>query len=124
MKKRILGASLAVTLVASLVVATTVNAGRTPSKTDQNTAVSGTISMLAVWTGAEGKSIQAVLKGFKQKFPHVKVNYKAAADPGQALSTSVQGGNPPDVAALPSPGLMKDFANRGALKPINFAKGV
>src|SRR5207247_10791593 len=26
-------------------------------------------------------------------------------------------------AARPSPGLMKDFANRGALKPITFAKG-
>jgi alpha-glucoside transport system substrate-binding protein len=84
--------------------------------------VSGTISMLAVWTGPEGQAIQAVLDGFKAKNPDVTIKYKSAKDPGQALSTSVQGGNPPDLAALPSPGLMKDFANRGALKPIDFAK--
>jgi ABC-type glycerol-3-phosphate transport system substrate-binding protein len=84
--------------------------------------VSGTINTLAVWTGPEGAAFQAVLNGFKAKYPNVTVKYKSAKDPGQALSTSVQGGNPPDIAALPSPGLMKDFANRGALKPIDFAK--
>jgi maltose-binding protein MalE len=84
--------------------------------------VSGTISALAVWTGAEGEAFQAVLKGFKAKYPNVTVKYKSAKDPGQALSTSVQGGNPPDIAALPSPGLMKGFVDQGALKPIDFAK--
>jgi alpha-glucoside transport system substrate-binding protein len=121
MKKTTLGVALLVALAAALVAAT-VSAGQS-SSSKQNTAVSGSISMLAVWTGAEGKSIKAVLDGFKKKYPNVKVNYKSATDPGAALSTSVQGGNPPDVAALPSPGLMKDFANRGALKPITFAKG-
>ena len=84
--------------------------------------VSGSVNVLAVWTGAEGEAFQAVLDGFKEKNPDVKVTYKSAKDPGQVLATSVEGGNPPDVAALPSPGLMKDFANRGALKPINFAR--
>jgi len=84
--------------------------------------VSGTISMLAVWTGPEAEAMQAVLSGFHQKYPKVTVKYKSAKDPGQALSTSVQGGNPPDIAALPSPGLMKGFVDQGALKPIDFAK--
>src|SRR5437588_7142381 len=84
--------------------------------------VTGTLSMVAVWTGAEGKAIQAVLSGFKAKNPGVKINYKAAKDPGQVLTTAVQGGNPPDIAALPSPGLMKQFVSQGALKPIDFAK--
>ena len=84
--------------------------------------VTGTLSMVAVWTGAEGKAIQAVLNGFKAKNPGVKINYKAAKDPGQVLTTAVQGGNPPDIAALPSPGLMKGFVSQGALKPIDFAK--
>ena len=38
------------------------------------------------------------------------------------LSTAVEGGNPPDIAALPQPGFMTDFAERGALKPIEFAR--
>jgi len=84
--------------------------------------VSGSISMVAVWTGPEGAAMQAVLDGFKAKNPDVTIKYKAAKDPGQVITTAVQGGNPPDIAALPSPGLMKGFVTQGALKPIDFAK--
>ncbi len=66
--------------------------------------------------------MQAVLDGFKAKNPGVTIKYKAAKDPGQVITTAVQGGNPPDIAALPSPGLMKGFVTQGALKPIEFAK--
>jgi len=84
--------------------------------------VSGNISVLAVWTGAEGKAFQAVLDGFTEKNPDVKVSYKSAKEPATVLSTAVEGGNPPDIAALPQPGFMTDFAQRGALKPIDFAE--
>jgi ABC-type Fe3+ transport system substrate-binding protein len=83
--------------------------------------VSGSITVLAVWTGAEGEAFQAVLDGFTAKNPDVKVSYKSAKEPATVLSTAVEGGNPPDIAALPQPGFMKDFAQRGALKPIDFA---
>jgi len=86
-----------------------------------NEDVSGTLSTVAVWTGAEAKAFQQVLDGFKEKYPNVTVKYKGAKDPGQVISTAVQGGNPPDVAALNSPGLMNDFVDQGALKPITFA---
>jgi alpha-glucoside transport system substrate-binding protein len=86
--------------------------------------ISGTLSTVAVWTGAEAKAFQQVLDGFHDKYPNVTVKYKGAKDPGQVISTAVQGGNPPDVAALNSPGLMKDFVDQDALKPIDFAKGV
>ena len=77
---------------------------------------------MAVWTGAEQAAFQAVLDGFTQQNPDVKVNYTAAGDqlPTQ-LSTAVQGGNPPDIAALPQPGLMTDFVKKGALQPLDFA---
>ena len=84
-------------------------------------AVSGNISVLAVWTGAEGEAFQAVLDGFKEENPDVTVSYKSASEPATVLSTAVEGGNPPDIAALPQPGFMTDFAQRGALKPIAFA---
>ena len=85
-------------------------------------AVSGSINVLAVWTGAEGEAFQAVLDGFTEQNPDVDVSYQSAQDPATVLSTSVEGGNPPDVAALPSPGIMADFAGRGALTPIDFAR--
>ncbi len=78
--------------------------------------------MLAVWTGAEGEAFQAVLDGFTAENPDVSVSYKSAKEPATVLSTAVEGGNPPDIAALPQPGFMTDFAQRGALKPIGFAE--
>ena len=78
--------------------------------------------MMAVWTGAEQAAFQAVLDGFKEQNPDVDVTYTAAGDqlPTQ-LSTAVQGGNPPDLAALPQPGLMTDFVKKNALQPLDFA---
>jgi alpha-glucoside transport system substrate-binding protein len=85
--------------------------------------VSGSVSIMAVWTGPEQEAFQAVLAGFEEKFPNVTTNYTSAGDqlPTQ-LSTAVEGGNPPDVAVLPQPGLIADFARRNALKPIDFAQ--
>jgi ABC-type glycerol-3-phosphate transport system substrate-binding protein len=84
--------------------------------------VSGSISVMAVWTGPEQEAFQAVLNAFTDENPDVTVNYTSAGDqlPTQ-LSTAVAGGNPPDVAVLPQPGLMKDLADKGALKPIDYA---
>ena len=86
-------------------------------------AVSGTVSVMAVWTGPEQASFEAVLDGFKEANPDVTVNYTSAGDqlPTQ-LSTAVEGGNPPDIAVLPQPGLMRDFAAKDALKPLDFAQ--
>jgi alpha-glucoside transport system substrate-binding protein len=119
MRRMTLVLALVAALLAALVAARIGNAGKA---SPANAKVSGTVTMLAVWTGAEGASFKAVLDGFKKKNPDVTVKYKAANDPAAALSTAIQGGSPPNVAALPNPGLMKDFAGRGAVKPITFAK--
>jgi alpha-glucoside transport system substrate-binding protein len=75
-----------------------------------------------VWTGQEGESFQAVIDGFTEAYPNVDVSYKSAQDIATVLSTAVEGGNPPDIAALPNPGLMRDFASRNAIQPIEFAR--
>ena len=93
----------------------------TAAETTAEEAVSGTVSVMAVWTGPEQASFQAVLDGFKEENPDVTVNYTSAGDqlPTQ-LSTAVEGGSPPDVAVLPQPGLMRDFAEKDALQPLDF----
>jgi alpha-glucoside transport system substrate-binding protein len=86
-------------------------------------AVSGSLSWVGVWSGAEQKNFQAVLNAFEKKFPGVKVKYTSAGDNvPTVLSTAVAGGNPPDLASISQPGLVKQFAARKALKPIDFAK--
>lgn len=87
------------------------------------TDVKGNLSMIGIWTGDEQKSFQAVLDAFEAKYPGVKVKYNAGGDNTPTLlSTAVEGGNPPDVAAVGQPGLVKDFQAKKALKSIAFAK--
>jgi len=84
--------------------------------------VSGTVSVMAVWSGAEQASFQAVIDGFTEMYPNVTVDYTSAGDQlPTVLSTAVQGGNPPSLAVLPQPGLMNDFVQQGVLQPLDFA---
>jgi alpha-glucoside transport system substrate-binding protein len=94
-----------------------------PSGIEGDEGLTGSVSVMAVWTGPEQEAFEAVLAGFTDLFPNVEVNYNSAGDqlPTQ-LSTAVEGGNPPDLAVLPQPGLMRDFAEQGALQSIDFAQ--
>jgi alpha-glucoside transport system substrate-binding protein len=95
--------------------------GKTSSTGGGN--VKGSVTITGVWTGPEQKSFQAVLAGFKSKYPNVNVKYQATGDnTPTVLSTAVSGGNPPDLASVSQPGLVKDFFNKGALKSLDFAK--
>ncbi|HEY8582946.1 MAG TPA: extracellular solute-binding protein [Capillimicrobium sp.] len=88
-----------------------------------NTDVSGDLSVVGIWTGDEQKSFQAVLDGFTEQYPDVSVKYNPAGDnTPTVLSTAVEGGNPPDLAMVGQPGLVKQFADQGELKPLDFAK--
>ena len=97
--------------------------GESTGTAEGSGGASGSISIMGVWTGPEQKAFQAVLDGFTEQNPDVDVKYTSAGDqlPTQ-LSTAVEGGNPPDMALLPQPGLVKDFVGKNALKPLDFAK--
>jgi alpha-glucoside transport system substrate-binding protein len=112
-------------LVGALALAAGLGMSRANASSQKAGAVSGKISIVGVWTGAEQKAFQAVLKGFTKKYPGVKVSYKSTGDnTPTVLSTAVAGGNPPDLASVSQPGLVKDFQKKGALKSLDFAKGV
>ena len=88
-------------------------------------AVSGKVSMIGIWTATEQKSIQAVIAGFQKKFPGVTVSYTSAGnDTPTILKTRIAGGKPPDVAAVGQPSLVREFADKGQLKPLTFAQGI
>jgi alpha-glucoside transport system substrate-binding protein len=111
-------------VVGALVIALAGGSG-TAAGGAKSQGVSGTISIIAKWTGDEQASFMAVLAPFKKANPGVTIKYQGAGDnTPQIVSTAVQGGNPPDIATLPQPGLMKQFAQSGKLKPITFARGV
>ena len=93
------------------------------TETEGSEDVSGNVTVMAVWSGPEQKAFNAVLDGFTEKYPNVEARYNSAGDqlPTQ-LATSVEGGNPPDVAAVAQPGLAQDLVDKEALAPISYAQ--
>ena len=90
---------------------------------EQASDVKGNITVAGVWSGPEQQAFQKVLDGFTEQNPGVKVKYNSAGDQlPTVLSTAVEGGNPPDIAFVAQPGLAQDFAKRGELKEIEFAR--
>ena len=116
--------ALGAVCIAALAVAAVGTASQTKqTKQTRNEAVSGDLSIIGIWTGPEQKRFQAVLNGFKKLYPNVTVKYTSGGDNTPTiLATAIQGGKPPDLASIAQPGLLRDFANQGALKPIGFAR--
>ena len=98
-------------------------AGGTTAGETTAESVSGSISVIGVWTGPEQESFQAVINGFTEKNPDATVKYTSGGDNiVTVLSTAVEGGNPPDIATVSQPGTMADFVQRDALQPLTFAE--
>lgn len=74
----------------------------------------GSVSVLGTWGGNELESFMAMVKPFEEQ-TGVKVEFEGTRDLNAVLTTRVQGGNPPDVAGLPGPGQMAEFARAGKL---------
>lgn len=83
-----------------------------------------TVEVAAVWSGAEQESFEAVLDEFESQ-TGAEVTFTSTGDDIAAvLGTRIEGGDPPDVAILPQPGLLQDLASEGSLQPIDFASDV
>ncbi|MBJ7603362.1 MAG: carbohydrate ABC transporter substrate-binding protein [Candidatus Dormibacteraeota bacterium] len=74
--------------------------------------IGGTVHVLAVWSGSEQESFMAVLKPFEDQ-TGIKVAYESTRDQDAVLTTRVTAGNPPELAAAPSPALLTRFAQQG-----------
>jgi hypothetical protein len=93
--------------------------------TQVNKAVSGSVSFDGIWTGAEATAFGKVIKAFNKVYPKVHVNYKPVGNNvPTVLATAIAGGHPPDMADIAQPGLVKQLAQQGHLKPIGYANGV
>jgi len=81
------------------------------------------VEVAAVWSGAEQKSFRAVLDAFEDR-TGASVTYTSTGDDIAAVLTPrIAGGDAPDVAMLPQPGLLSDFAAQGVLQPIEDVAG-
>jgi ABC-type glycerol-3-phosphate transport system substrate-binding protein len=77
-----------------------------------------TIEVAAEWQQTEEASFKKVIAAFEQA-TGAKVQYTSTGNnTATILGTRVAGGNPPDVALIPQPGLIQQFVAKGAVKPL------
>jgi alpha-glucoside transport system substrate-binding protein len=100
-------------LILSLVAVLTAVACGTSS-----TPSAGSVKVMATWTGAEQASFMAVMAPFTQQ-TGITISYEASRDQDALLTTRVAAGNPPDLAAAPSPTLLTNFAKSGKVIALN-----
>jgi multiple sugar transport system substrate-binding protein/alpha-glucoside transport system substrate-binding protein len=78
-----------------------------------------TLTVAAVWTGAEQQNFRTVLDAFAKR-TGATVKFTPTGDNVSTyLDSKIQGGDPPDVAMLPQQGALVQFAKAGHLKPAN-----
>jgi spermidine/putrescine-binding protein len=78
-----------------------------------------TVEVAGPWSGTEQENFKAVLDEFSRR-THAKVKYTSGGnDLAVMLNSRLAGGKPPDVAFIPQPGVVTEFARRGVLKPIS-----
>jgi alpha-glucoside transport system substrate-binding protein len=85
-----------------------------PGQSSSNTKTGGTVHVLGTWGGSEQDSFLAMVKPFEDR-TGIKVQYEGTRDLNAVLTTRVQAGNPPELAGLPGPGQMAEFAKNGKL---------
>src|SRR2546430_361177 len=83
-----------------------------------STQSAGSVKVIGVWSGQEQLNFLATVKRF-QDSTGIKVNFKQSRDEDAILTTRVGSGNPPDLAAAPSPQLLTQFAKQGKVIALN-----
>ena len=92
--------------------------GASNNNSSGNTVKGGTVHILGVWSGSELESFNAVLKPFEDR-TGINVVFEASRDEDAILTTRVAAGDPPELAAAPSPALLTRFAQQGKVVPLD-----
>jgi len=77
------------------------------------------IEVAAKWTGEEQANFEQVLKAFEEKTGATVTYASTGEDTAAYLGPRIEAGTPPDVAILPPPGLVQQYADQNALKPLS-----
>jgi alpha-glucoside transport system substrate-binding protein len=77
----------------------------------------GVVTVLGVWSGDERAAFEEVVAPFTEE-TGITMQFEGTRDLPAVLTTRVEAGNPPDVAILPNPGQMVEFAKEGDLVDI------
>ncbi len=86
-----------------------------PSATDDPTAAPETVTVYGTIVDDEAVLLQESWAAWAAE-NNINIEYEGTQEFEQQVGTRVQGGNPPDIAIFPQPGLLATFAERGYMK--------
>jgi alpha-glucoside transport system substrate-binding protein len=78
----------------------------------------GTVSVLSLWGGSEKEAFDKVLAKFTAD-TGIKTQYETARDFLPVIRSRLAAGNPPNMAIVPRPGIVKELAGDGSLKSLD-----
>lgn len=64
--------------------------------------------------------VEALIEAFEEANPGTTITHQGSSDFEQQALTQIEGGNAPDLMFHPQPGLLGDFVERGAPRPLDF----
>ena len=83
----------------------------------QREEVADPVEIMGPFGGPDEAYFVRILEEFTEK-TGIEVEYQADPDFNTQIMVRVEAGNPPDIAAIPQPGVMEALARRGALTPL------
>lgn len=113
--KKVVATAAFFAVLLSVVVA----GGKTEKETaKKSTESSKTIRVFGAFRGEEAARFDEIVKAFNAKTGY-NVVYEGSPEFETQILVQAEAGTPPDIAALPQPGMMKNFASRGFIKPLS-----
>lgn len=77
-----------------------------------------TVTVIGTWTDKEQEAFLSMVKPWEDQ-TGAKVKYQGTRSINDILAAGIPTGVLPDLAGLPGPGQMKEYADAGALKPLD-----
>jgi len=76
-----------------------------------------TVTVFGAFADEEARRFDAAVKPFTER-TGIKVNYEGSKDFESLIFVRAEGGNPPDVAAVAQPGIMKRLVDSKKIVPL------
>jgi alpha-glucoside transport system substrate-binding protein len=109
---------LALAALAAAVVFALVACGGDDEGDEAGGGGGGTVSVLSLWGGSEKEAFDKVLAKFTAD-TGIKTQYETARDFLPVIRSRLAAGNPPSMAIVPRPGIVRDLAGDGSLKSLD-----
>jgi alpha-glucoside transport system substrate-binding protein len=94
------------------------NAGSAPAGSGGGDLKGATVTVIGTWTDVEQTNFLAMVKPWEDQ-TGAKVKYQGTRSINDILAAGIPTGVLPDLAGLPGPGQMKEYADASALKPLD-----